>query len=93
MKVGWSENAISPPLFNRIVTSLAILSVSMPHYCMVYFFEFHCNYIGNCVCKNLHVIVLFGFFFISSIPTAILLIYTDDIFLSVFTDKVNDEKI
>jgi hypothetical protein len=59
---------------------------------MIYFFKSHCNCIGNCVRKNLHVIYCLVFF-IPSILTAILLIYTDDIFLSVFTDGVNDEKI
>jgi hypothetical protein len=49
--------------FNRIFTSLAILSVLMPRYCMVYFFKSHCNCIGNCICKSLHVIALFGFFY------------------------------
>jgi len=41
-----------------MVTPSAILSVSMSR---------HCNFIGNDVYKNLHVIVLFGFF-IPSIP-------------------------
>jgi hypothetical protein len=70
-----------------MVTLLAILS---RHY-IVCLFESHCNSVSNGVCKNLHVIVLFGFF-ILSIMTGISSVYTDDIFLSVFTDGVSNGK-
>jgi hypothetical protein len=57
-------------------------------YDLICLFESHCNFIGNCV---IHVIALFGFF-LPFISTAILSVYTDDIFLLVFTDGVNDGK-
>jgi hypothetical protein len=75
-----------------MVTPSAILSVSMSRYCMVCLFESHCNSIGNDVCKHLHVIVLFSFF-IHSIPTGIPSVYTDNIFSSVFIDRVSDGQI
>jgi hypothetical protein len=46
-----------------MVTPLTFLSVPMPHHRMVWLFESHCNSIGNCVCKNLHTITLFDFFY------------------------------
>jgi hypothetical protein len=42
-----------------MVTLLAILSC---HY-IVCLFESHSNFVSNGICKNLHVIVLFGFFY------------------------------
>ena len=58
---------------------------------MICLFKSNCNSVSNRVCKNLHVIVLFGFFsFISTmIPSA----YTNNIFPSMFTDEVSDEQI
>ena len=76
-----------------MVISLTILLVSMPCHYTVCLFESRCNSVDNVVCKNLHVILLFGFFFIPSIPTEILSVYTDDIFLSVFTDGVSNGQI
>jgi hypothetical protein len=75
-----------------MVTSSIILLVSMSRHYMVCLFESRCNSIDNGVYKNLHVILLFDFF-ILSIPTKILLVYTDDIFSSVFIDEVNDGQI
>jgi hypothetical protein len=74
------------------VTTSTILLVSMPRHCTVCLFESHCNSVGNYVCKNLHVIALFGFF-IPSIPTVIPSVSTDNIFPSVFTDGVSNGKI
>ena len=68
-----------------MVTLLAILS---SHY-IVCLFESHCNSVRNNVDKNSHVIVLIGFY-ILSILTGIFSVYTDDIFLSVFTDGVSN---
>jgi len=65
---GWAPGHIlniTDGFFDRIiptVTPLVILLVSMPHHCTVCLFEFHCNFIGNCICKNIHVIALFVFF-------------------------------
>jgi hypothetical protein len=53
--------------------------------------ESHCNSVDNSVCKNLHVIKLFGFFY-SFIPTEIPLVYTDKIFPLIYTDEISDEK-
>jgi len=59
---------------------------------MACLYESSCNFVNNDICKNLHVIILFDFL-IPSIPTMIPLVYTDDIFLLVFTDGVRDGKI
>ena len=58
-----------------IVTPSVILSISiMPCHCTIFLFESHYNCVVNCVCKNLHVIVL-SYFFIHSIPTMIPLVH------------------
>ena len=74
------------------VTPSTILSVSISRHCMICLFESRCNSVGNCVCKNLHAIILFGCF-IPSIPTTIFSVYIDDIFLLVFINEVSDKKI
>jgi hypothetical protein len=74
------------------VTPSTILSVSLSRHCTICLFESRCNSIGNCVCKNLHAITLFGCF-IPFIPTAILSVYIDDIFLLVFINEISDKKI
>ena len=63
----------------------------MTRHCTTSLFEFNNNFVDNDVRKNLHVIILFVFF-ISSIPTRIFLVYTDDIFSSVNTNGVSDRK-
>ena len=63
----------------------------MTRHCTVCLFKSHYNFIGNGVCKNLHIIKLFNFFY-SFYSTGILLVYTDNIFLFVFTNEVSDGK-
>jgi len=74
------------------VTPSAILLVSMSCHCTICLFKSRCNSVGNCICKKLHVITLFAcvIFFISIV---IFLVYTDDIFLLIFINRVSDEKI
>lgn len=62
----------------------------MIHHCIACLFEFHCNFIS--ICKNLHIIILFGFF-ILFITTRISSVYTNDIFPLMFVDEISDKKI
>jgi hypothetical protein len=50
------------------------------------------NYIGNVLCKSYTSLYCLTFFFIPYFPTAIPLVYTEGIFLSVFTNGYRDEK-
>jgi hypothetical protein len=51
------------------------------------------NYIGNVLCKSYMSLYCLPFFSIPYFPTTIPSVYTDGIFLSVFTNGYRDEKL